>query len=97
MSRFLKYIRTGRPFVTLKSALSLDGKIATRMGDSKWITGPKARNYAHQLRGRVDAVLVGSGTVVADDPRLTMRLKNSNLCSPIRIIVAGKKKHSHLI
>jgi diaminohydroxyphosphoribosylaminopyrimidine deaminase/5-amino-6-(5-phosphoribosylamino)uracil reductase len=88
---FFKYIRTGRPFVTLKSALSLDGKIATRRGDSKWITGPKARNYAHQLRGRVDAVLVGSGTVVADDPRLTMRLKNSNLCNPIRIIVAGKK------
>ena len=91
---FFKYIRTGRPFLILKSALSLDGKIATRMGDSKWITGPKARDYAHQLRGRVDAVLVGSGTVVSDDPRLTMRLKNSSMFNPIRIIVAGKNNIS---
>jgi len=88
---FLKYIKTGRPFIILKSALTLDGKIATRTGDSKWITGPKARDYAHQLRGRVDAVLVGAGTVIADNPRLTSRLEKNSKRNPIRIIVAGKK------
>lgn len=65
--------RTGRPWVILKWAQSLDGKIATRTGESKWISGPQARAYAHQLRGRVDAVVVGLGTVVADDPLLTCR------------------------
>ena len=86
---FLKYIVTGRPWVILKSALSLDGKIATRTGDSKWITGPKARDYVHRLRNRVDAVLVGAGTVRADDPRLTVRLKSVSTRSPTRIIVGG--------
>ncbi len=69
---FVKYIRTKRPWVILKSALSLDGKIATRTGESQWITGSKAREYSHQLRNKVDAILVGAGTVCADDPRLTV-------------------------
>jgi len=87
---FLKYIRTGRPWVILKSALSLDGKIATRAGDSQWITGSKAREYVHQLRNRVDAVLVGAGTVRSDDPRLTVRTKNAGMRNPVRVIVVGK-------
>jgi len=87
---FIKYIRTGRPWVILKSALSLDGKIATRTGESQWITGPKAREYSHQIRNRVDAIMVGAGTVCADDPRLTVRLKKGAVQNPARIIVDGK-------
>lgn len=64
----------GRPFITLKWAQSMDGKIATHTGDSKWITSPAARKQAHRLRARVDAILVGVGTVRADDPDLTARL-----------------------
>ncbi len=63
-----------RPFITLKWAQSIDGKIATHTGDSKWITSRAARQQAHRLRARVDAILVGSGTVLADDPELTARL-----------------------
>ena len=70
---FAKHIRTGRPHVTLKAAVTLDGKIATRTGDSKWITGKEARTEAHRLRDDADAILVGVGTVLADDPALTVR------------------------
>ena len=70
---FAKHIRTGMPFVTVKWAMSLDGKIATRDRDSKWITGHKARAHAHRLRYRSDAVITGIGTVIADDPQLTAR------------------------
>ena len=83
---FSKYIRTKMPFVILKSAVSLDGKIATRSGDSRWITGVKAREQVHRLRNQVDAIMVGAGTVVKDNPRLTTRMKNRKGKNPIRII-----------
>lgn len=70
---YIHYRRTGRPFVHLKMAVSLDGKIATRAGDSRWITGTEARTRAHELRHQYDAIMVGGGTVRADDPLLTDR------------------------
>src|SRR5262249_11759950 len=70
---YLKRLRTGRPWVHAKWAMTLDGKIATRTGQSKWITGEAARARVHELRGRMDAIIVGRGTLVADDPLLTAR------------------------
>ncbi len=70
---FAKHITTGLPFVTLKAAVTLDGKMASRTGDSKWITGEEARAEAHRMRDQSDAILVGVGTVLADDPQLTVR------------------------
>lgn len=84
---FLKYITTARPFVILKSAISLDGKIATDAGNSRWITGPEARQKVHQLRHQVGAILVGAGTVLKDDPQLTTRLKNGTGNHPVRVIL----------
>lgn len=86
---FLK-IKEGRPLVTLKLASSLDGRIATRAGESKWITGPAARAAAHLLRAESDAIMVGSGTALADDPELTCRLDGMEDRSPLRIIVDGR-------
>ncbi|WP_027093703.1 bifunctional diaminohydroxyphosphoribosylaminopyrimidine deaminase/5-amino-6-(5-phosphoribosylamino)uracil reductase RibD [Cohnella thermotolerans] len=83
---FNKYIVTGLPFVTIKTAVTLDGKIATRTGSSKWITGPEAREAVHTLRHRNDAIMVGIGTVLADDPELTTRLSVPGL-HPVRIVV----------
>jgi diaminohydroxyphosphoribosylaminopyrimidine deaminase/5-amino-6-(5-phosphoribosylamino)uracil reductase len=70
---YLHYMRTGRPFVHLKMAVSLDGKIATRTGDSRWVAGPEAREQAHLLRHQYDAILIGAGTAQIDDPLLTDR------------------------
>jgi riboflavin-specific deaminase-like protein len=80
-----KHRKTGLPFVTLKFAQSLDGKIATFTGDSKWISGPSSLRFAHSLRTFHDAVLVGVNTIIRDDPRLTVRLVRGR--SPRRIIV----------
>jgi diaminohydroxyphosphoribosylaminopyrimidine deaminase/5-amino-6-(5-phosphoribosylamino)uracil reductase len=85
---FCKYITRRLPFVILKLAASLDGKIATSTGDSRWITGEPARRYVHSLRNQVDAVLVGAGTVIADDPQLTCRISSGR--NPLRVIVDGR-------
>jgi diaminohydroxyphosphoribosylaminopyrimidine deaminase / 5-amino-6-(5-phosphoribosylamino)uracil reductase len=81
------FMRTGRPFVTLKAAVTLDGKIATRTGDSRWVTGEAARQEVHRLRDRVDAVLVGAGTARADDPLLTTRLARGKGRDPVRVVL----------
>ena len=86
---FLHRIRDGRPLVTLKLATTLDGRIATRTGASQWITGPAARRAAHALRGRHDAVMVGIGTVLADDPDLTCRIPGFRRTPMVRIILDG--------
>jgi diaminohydroxyphosphoribosylaminopyrimidine deaminase/5-amino-6-(5-phosphoribosylamino)uracil reductase len=103
---FLKYIQTGLPFGILKLGMSLDGKIATRTGESRWITSVKSREYVHYLRAGVDAIMVGETTVIKDDPELTIRLSKysgkqpacakSELCfgigRPLRVIVCGAAK-----
>jgi diaminohydroxyphosphoribosylaminopyrimidine deaminase/5-amino-6-(5-phosphoribosylamino)uracil reductase len=87
---FLKRILKGRPLVVLKLATSLDGRIATQSGDSRWITGPLARRRAHLLRSRADAILVGSGTAVTDNPRLDVRLPGLEGRQPLRVVVDGR-------
>lgn len=82
---FFHYITTKTPYVVLKFAMTLDGKIATRTGASKWITGEAARNHVHQLRGRYAGILVGIGTVLADDPMLNCRIDGAH--QPLRIIL----------
>jgi diaminohydroxyphosphoribosylaminopyrimidine deaminase / 5-amino-6-(5-phosphoribosylamino)uracil reductase len=83
---FLKYITEGVPFVTLKAAMSMDGRIATRTGQSRWITGETSREYAHMLRACHDAVLVGINTVRKDDPQLTARIPGAKR-QPIKVIL----------
>lgn len=78
-------VTRGRPLVELKAAITLDGRIATRTGDSKWITGPEARTEAHRMRARADAILVGAGTVIADDPKLDVRMVSGR--DPVRIVL----------
>jgi len=70
---YIKFITTGRPFLILKAALSLDGRMATRTGNSQWISSPSTRDFIHLARGECDAIMVGIGTVLRDDPRLTVR------------------------
>jgi len=91
---YTKFITTGVPFVTAKFAISLDGKIATKSGDSKWISGEEARRYVHNLRYTIDAIMAGVNTVVADDPHLTARTCGGRggtvRKQPLRIIVDGR-------
>ncbi len=84
---FFLRIKQGRPLVSLKLATSLDGRIATRTGDSRWITGAAARQRAHALRAVHDAILVGTGTALADDPALTCRLPGLTDRSPVRVVL----------
>jgi diaminohydroxyphosphoribosylaminopyrimidine deaminase / 5-amino-6-(5-phosphoribosylamino)uracil reductase len=87
LAPFAKYIRTGRPLVTAKMAATLDGRTAALDGSSRWITGPSSRRDVHRLRSVVDAVMVGVGTVVKDDPELTVRLRGYRGPQPIRVIL----------
>lgn len=91
---YAKYITTGLPFVTVKFAMSLDGKIATHSGDSKWISSAASRQFAHSLRHTSDAIMAGVNTVLADDPHLTTRSSGGRggtpKRQPLRIIVDGK-------
>jgi diaminohydroxyphosphoribosylaminopyrimidine deaminase / 5-amino-6-(5-phosphoribosylamino)uracil reductase len=89
LAPYLKHRRTGRPWVVLKLAASLDGRVAAPDGTSRWITGPEARADAHRLRSESDAVLVGAGTVRADDPELTVRLATGPAAQrqPLRVVL----------
>lgn len=85
---FIWYVKSGkRPFVTVKCASTLDGRLATRTGDSKWITNEKSRAFVHRLRHWNDAILVGAGTLHADDPSLTARIPGSVVRNPLRVIL----------
>ncbi|MEM9048288.1 MAG: bifunctional diaminohydroxyphosphoribosylaminopyrimidine deaminase/5-amino-6-(5-phosphoribosylamino)uracil reductase RibD [Pseudomonadota bacterium] len=86
---FLNRLRGGRPFVTLKLATTVDGRIATSQGESRWISGSPARRFAHLLRVRHDAVLVGAGTARADDPMLDVRDLGLAAASPVRVLADG--------
>lgn len=96
---FIKFITTKRPFVILKSAMSLDGKIATRTGESFWITGIEARKKGHHLRNLVDAILVGIKTVQKDNPELTVREIEGKVKNPKKIVLdpSAKIKTTHKI
>jgi diaminohydroxyphosphoribosylaminopyrimidine deaminase/5-amino-6-(5-phosphoribosylamino)uracil reductase len=90
---YIKFIASGMPFVLAKFAMSLDGKIATKTGDSRWISGEESRRYVHYLRHQVDAIMVGVNTIIADDPQLTARAgKEGGQAEkqPLRIIVDSK-------
>ncbi len=87
---YLHRMKTGRPLVILKMAMTLDGKTATAAGESRWITGPEARRHAHHLRGQVDAIMVGVNTALADDPQLTVRLGRPMTRQPLRVILDSR-------
>jgi len=85
--RFFKFIQTKKPFIAIKMASSLDGKIATVSGDSRWISNQKSRILAHRLRLQYSSILVGIDTVLADNPILNVRLKNTKIKNPLRIVL----------
>lgn len=87
---FIKHITGKTPFILLKSAMTLDGKTATKTGDSKWISGEESRKYVHCLRNRYSSILVGVNTVIKDDPELTTRIEGVKGRNPVRIIVDSK-------
>jgi diaminohydroxyphosphoribosylaminopyrimidine deaminase/5-amino-6-(5-phosphoribosylamino)uracil reductase len=90
---FIKHAVTGLPFVTLKAAATLDGRIAASTGDSRWITNERSRRFVHHLRCISDSILVGIDTAIADNPRLTARLKRTPPCrQPIRIVLDSNLK-----
>ncbi|SHH19329.1 diaminohydroxyphosphoribosylaminopyrimidine deaminase [Thermosyntropha lipolytica DSM 11003] len=86
---FFKHITTGLPFVSLKYAMTMDGKIATLAGDSRWISGEESRSYVHKLRNIYDGIMVGINTVLKDDPMLNCRLDTEEKRDPVRIIIDG--------
>ena len=86
--KFFKFMKTGLPFVGIKLAQTLDGRIADIAGTSKWITSKTARKEVHRLRSEYDAVLVGANTVLQDNPELTVRLVKGN--NPVRVVVDGR-------
>ena len=90
--RFFKFIRTGTPFVTLKFAQTLDGRIATSAGHSRWISSEKSLRFVHMLRSHHDAVLIGVGTLIKDDPELTIRLTRGR--NPLRVVVDSRLRIS---
>lgn len=87
---FFKYTKEEIPFVISKAAMTMDGKIASKTGDSKWISNEESRNFSHKLRDRYDAILVGANTVIQDNPRLTTRLNDKEGSNPIRVILDYK-------
>ena len=92
---FVKFITRKRPFVVIKSAMTMDGWTATTKGHSKWITNEKSRHFVHRLRDRADAVMVGIGTVIADNPKLTTRLKRGKGRDPLRIVLDTNLRMPH--
>lgn len=89
---FIKYITTRLPFVVMKTAMSLDGKIATAGGESQWITGSESRAMVHRLRDRYDAIMVGVGTVLADNPSLTTRIAEGGGKDPVRVVLDSRAR-----
>lgn len=94
---YVKYITTGKPFITVKFAVSLDGKIATRSGDSEWISSDESRKYVHYLRYTTDAIMAGANTVITDNPRLTCRYAGKGgeaRKQPLRVIIDARGRTS---
>lgn len=87
---FAKQVATGRPYVILKAAMTVDGRLATVSGESRWISGEASRELVHRWRDRVDGILTGAGTVLADDPRLTVRLPAGGGRNPARIVLDNR-------